>query len=214
MQRRSSEMLERLKKAWKKYNPFDIDGCIKTIAGQLSEVQCSLSDVQNKLDAEITTLESDLKIHRALLHSIGEAMPDMMWLKGVDNKYMYANNKICTGLLFDHDPIGKDDIELAIAAKEKFGADNHTFGEKCKNSDLVVRDSLKAQRFLESGKVKGETLYLEVFKAPVFVDGKLIGICGTGRDMTEYVESYRKSGCDGCDTASDIFKKYEYGEDM
>lgn len=206
-------MLNKLKEVWNKYNPFDIDKCIRTISGQLSDVQCSLSDVQNKLDSEIKTIEDDLKIHRALLHSIGEAIPDMMWLKGTDNKYMYANNKIRTGLLFDLNPIGKDDIELATAAKRRFGNDNHTFGEKCQNSDLVVKENLKPQRFLESGKIKGKMTYLEVYKAPVFVDGELIGICGTGRDMTEYVEAYRSSICkEGCDGMLDIFKKYEFGE--
>jgi PAS domain-containing protein len=207
-------MLETLRSVWNKYNPFDIDKCIRTISGQLNDVQSSLGDVQSKLDNEIQTLEDDLKMHRALLHSIGEAIPDMLWLKGVDNKYMYANNKIRTGLLFDHNPIGKDDIELATAAKKRFGDTNHTFGEKCKNSDLVVKDNLRPQRFLESGKVKGKMLYLEVFKAPVFVDGELVGICGTGRDMTEYVEAYRKTSCDECSPVKDIFKKYEYGEGM
>lgn len=203
-----------LKEFWKKYNPFDIDKCINTISEQLLDVQTSLGDVQTKLDSEIKTLEYDLKTYVALLHSIGEAIPDMMWLKGVDNKYMYANNMIKRQLLFDHDPIGKDDIELANAAKKKFGDKNHTFGEKCKNSDLVVKENLKPQRFLESGRVKGKMVYLEVFKAPVFVDGKLIGICGTGRDMTEYVEAYRKNNCKDCAATLDIFKKYEYGEDM
>lgn len=205
-------MLSKLKEIWARYNPFDIGKCINTIAGQLTEVQCSLSNVQSKLDSEIKVLEEDLKTHRALLHSIGEAIPDMMWLKGVDDKYMYANDKIKTGLLFDPDPIGKNDIELAAAAKKKFGDENHTFGEKCVNSDQIVKESLKPQRFLEAGKIKGKMTYLEVFKAPVFVDGKFIGVCGTGRDMTEYVEAYRSSSCTELDNVLDIFKKYEYNE--
>ena len=52
-------------------------------------------------------------------------------------------------------------------------------------------------------------LYLEVFKFPFFVDGKLIGIGGIGRDLTEYVEAYRKDNCGGCEI-KEIFKKYEF----
>lgn len=115
-------------------------------------------------------------------------------------------------MLLDRNPIGKDDLVLALAAKEGYGDENHTFGEKCANSDEVIKDSGIAQRFLESGKVKGKLLYLEVFKAPWIVNGKIAGVVGTGRDMTEYVEAYREQNCNGCGRMADIFKKYEYGE--
>ena len=50
---------------------------------------------------------------------------------------MYANVAIKKGLLFDMNPVGKTDVELATKAKEYFGDENHTFGEKCRNSDIV-----------------------------------------------------------------------------
>jgi hypothetical protein len=138
----------------------------------------------------------------------------------LDGKYLYANTAIRDNLLFDRNPIGKGDVELALAAKKRFGEENHTFGEKCANSDLVVIDLTQKGlfkkeygRFLESGKVKGKMLYLEVFKAPLFINGVLTGTVGTGRDMTEYVEAFRANNCDGCRKMKDIFKKYEYGEE-
>jgi PAS domain-containing protein len=207
-------MLYKLKALWCKYNPFDLGVYFDNFGKQLGEVQVSLYEVQSKLDYEIETLEKDLKLHRALLHTIGDSIPDMMWLKDMDGVYMYANKSIKTKLLFDMNPIGKNDIQMATQAKKHFGDNNHTFGEKCANSDAVVRETLKPQRFLESGNLQGRMTYLEVFKAPVFVDGVCIGICGTGRDMTEYVEAYRENDCGKCPSMNDIFKKYEYGEDM
>ena len=84
---------------------------------------------------------------------------------------------------------------------------------KKQQQDLNVLNNLKPQRFLEYGKIKGKNLYLEVFKAPFYVNGKLSGVCGTGRDLTEYVEAYRKHNCGGCPQMHDIFKKYEFKED-
>lgn len=101
-------------------------------------------------------------------------------------------------------------MEVETKAKEYFGEENHTFGEKCRNSDKVVLDTGRAERFLESGKVKGKMLYLEVFKAPWIVNGELRGVVGTGRVMTEYVEAYREQNCNGCGKMTDIFSKYEF----
>jgi hypothetical protein len=55
-------------------------------------------------------------------------------------------------------------------------------------------------------------VYLEVFKAPLYIKGKLAGVVGTGRDMTEYVEAYREHNCNGCYKMTDIFTKYEFEE--
>jgi hypothetical protein len=135
----------------------------------------------------------------------------MVWLKDINGKYLVANTSIRTNLLFDFDPFGKDDIELSRNAKIKFGDENHTFGEVCGNSDLVILETLKPQRFLESGKVKGKMMYLEVFKFPFYKGDKLIGVGGIGRDLTDYVEAYRDSNCSKCtDGLGDIFSKWEF----
>jgi hypothetical protein len=66
---------------------------------------------------------------------------------------------------------------------------------------------------LESGRIKGKMVYLEVYKAPLYIDGILVGVCGTGRDLTEYIEAYNGCCCkeknlDG--TISGIFSKYHF----
>lgn len=205
----SSVVWYKLKSCWDRYNPFDIPALIARLDNSLTGVTEGLQSIEDKLDNEIDTIEGELRFHKALLYAIGETVPDMIWLKGLDGKYIYANNAIRRNLLFCN-PIGKDDVECAIRAKSIFGEDNHTFGEVCGSSDVIIMDTLKPQRFLESGKIKGKMVYLEVFKAPFYVDGILAGICGTGRDMTEYVETYRANGCGDCPSTRDIFAKYEF----
>jgi PAS domain-containing protein len=172
----------------------------------------ALNRIEKMLDNEKEAIEQEITLYKSMLGTIGNTIPDMLWAKDLDGKYLYANKAIQEGLLFDSDPIGKDDMQMSREAKKRFGPENHTFGEVCGNSDIVVLQKQENQRFLEHGLVKGTMLYLEVFKAPLYVDGILVGVCGTGRDLTEYVTAYRVHDCSGCGKMSDIFTKFEFGD--
>lgn len=198
---------------WNKTKECKIDSYFSELDRSMQVVIDRCGRIEEQLDQEIKTLTEEVAAYKGMLHSVAETLPDMMWCKDLNGKYVYANQAIIDGLLLDRNPIGKTDVQLAIAAKGRYGWHNHTFGEKCANSDKIVLDSGIAQRFLESGKVKGKLFYLEVFKAPWVVNGEVRGVVGTGRDMTEYVEAYREQDCGGCGRMADIFKKYEYGED-
>ena len=127
-----------------------------------------------------------------LLDLLSTNLPDMLWIKDVEGRYLFANETICKNLLMAEDtnePIGKNDVYFALREREKH-KDNpqwHTFGELCFNSDEVVIESNKAMRFEEYGNIKGKLTYLEVFKAPFYDDqGNILGTVGAGRDITEY----------------------------
>ena len=135
---------------------------------------------------------SDLKEHNSeLLKLLTLNLPDMLWVKDINGIYLYANKAICNGLLMAKDtqePIGKGDVFFALREREAHSdkQDWHTFGELCFNSDQVVIDNDKPMKFEEYGNVKGELLYLEVYKAPFYdKNGKILGTVGTGRDITE-----------------------------
>jgi len=135
---------------------------------------------------------SDIKEHNSeLLQLLTQHLPDMLWIKDIEGKYIYANQAICDGLLMAKDtqePIGKGDVFFALREREthKDKPDWHTFGELCFNSDQEVIDNNQAMKFEEYGNVKGKLMYLEVFKAPFYdKNGKIIGTIGSGRDITE-----------------------------
>ncbi len=139
----------------------------------------------------------DLKEHNSeLLNLLTRHLPDMLWVKDLDGVYMYANQAICDGLLMAKDtqePIGKGDVFFALRERElhKDKPDWHTFGELCFNSDLDVIAKDKAMRFEEYGNVKGELMYLEVYKAPFYDNnGKIVGTVGAGRDITELKKTH------------------------
>jgi len=127
----------------------------------------------------------------SLLHLLTENLPDMLWIKDLEGKYIYANKALCDSLLMANDtqePIGKSDVFFALREREKHkdNPDWHTFGELCFNSDQVVIDANQSMKFEEYGNVKGKLLYLEVNKAPFYdKDKNIIGTVGSGRDITE-----------------------------
>ena len=135
---------------------------------------------------------SNLKGHNSeLLKLLTQHLPDMLWVKDLDGYFIYVNQAVCDGLLMAKDvlePIGKNDVYFALRERA-FNQDKpywHTFGELCSDSDYVVIENNKAMKFEEYGNIKGELLYLEVFKAPFYdKDGKIIGTVGVGRDITE-----------------------------
>jgi signal transduction histidine kinase/CheY-like chemotaxis protein/HPt (histidine-containing phosphotransfer) domain-containing protein len=131
------------------------------------------------------------EVDSPILKLITHNLPDMLWVKDLDGKYIYANKAICDGLLMAKDlnePIGKGDIFFALREREahKDKLDWHTFGALCLNSDQEVIDNNKPMKFEEYGNVKGKLLYLEVNKAPFYdKNGNIIGTVGSGRDITE-----------------------------
>lgn len=117
-------------------------------------------------------------------------VPDMIWAKDLKMRYIFTNKAMCDHLLMAKDtdePIGKTDLFFAARERTKYPENLswHTFGEICPDSDEVVLGTKIAHQFDEFGNVKGEFLYLDVNKAPLFDDnGDMIGIVGSARDVT------------------------------
>ena len=142
----------------------------------LSQTQDALKQSQNKY----------YELY-SLVRLMADNVPDLIWAKDMDNKFLFANKAICERLLkcdSTEDPIQKTD--LFFASRERLTGQRHTFGEICINSDEVVKETKKAGRFLEDGLVRGEYLALDVHKAPFYApDGRMIGTVGAGRVVTE-----------------------------
>ena len=172
---------------------------------QLQEIHEGIKEVRDSLRMDKQLLLKELYKKDVIISTMIEKLPDMLWFKDVEGKYVYANKAIREGLLLDDSPEGKTDMELAYAAKEKYGDREHTFGEVCGDSDKdVLENEYESKRYVESGKVKGKMLHLEVNKSVVKVDGEIIGVVGSGRDITEYREELIENA------QIDVFEKNEY----
>lgn len=197
--------------------------------GDLVEDLDKVLKVLKEDSAKLSILEKQLEVHKLerdkfknMVVAIGNTIPNLMWAKSTDGKYLYANRTTLDTLFYGVDKIavlGKDDAELATEARKLVGAENHTFGEVCGNSDVIVLEQLGKGRFLEYGKVNSKDLYLEVYKAPFYNDeGELLGTVGTGRDVTEWylgvrgaIEAMKTCGNSACkDAVLGELDKYKF----
>lgn len=129
---------------------------------------------------------------KTLLKLISEHSPDMMWIKDLNNKYLYANAYMCENFLVAHpsEVLGKDDYFFAEREIKKHPENRNwfNFGTMCNLSDLQVIKEKKTLRFNESGYIRGKYKHFEIDKAPFYdEDGKIIGTIGVGRDITRRI---------------------------
>lgn len=141
----------------------------------------------------LSRLESgeDESPYAGMLRLMCDNVPDLLWAKDLNRRYLFVNQAICDKLLCASDtrePIGKNDMFFAERerAAHPEEAEWHTFGEICRDSDSIVMESGVPGRFDEFGNVRGEFLFLDVYKAP-FRDraGTIIGTVGCGRVVTD-----------------------------
>lgn len=151
-----------------------------------------LRDVTQVVQAEAAARASEAR-HRQLytmLRLMCDNVPDMIWAKDLENRFIFTNRAICEKLLHAQntdEPIGKDDLFFAQRERAQHPDDPawHNFGENCVDSDRTVRDTRQALRFNEFGNVRGELLWLDVYKAPFWdANDALIGTVGCARDVT------------------------------
>lgn len=210
-------MLSELKSLWKRYNPFDLEEVIDKASSRFEAVEKRLEELHQAINIDIAELEYENALKELILQQIMDVVPDLVWFKDLDGKYIYANKAIRERLLLCDNPNGKTDAELASRSKEIYGEASFTFGEfPCMDSDQLTLENNGPSRFIEHGLVKGELLYLEVFKNIMRDDqGNPIGTCGVGRDITEYMKvinhmkAHCSTLCDMHDIVS-VFDKYTY----
>jgi len=170
------------------------DGNIFGTICVLDNKENSYSDIFEKLIGKFKSIiESDIKtLHmNRLLHLMFDNVPDMIWAKDLQKRYLFANKAICRDLLNAADgcePIGKTDLFFAQRERKRHpeNPEWHTFGELCRDSDQAAMDAGKPMQFDEYGNVKGQFLFLDVRKAPFMDEScKMIGTVGSARNVTK-----------------------------
>ncbi len=150
-------------------------------------------DITEQIHSQSALVESEARFRdlSAMLRMLCDNVPDMIWAKDLEKRYIFTNKAICTQLLNATDtqePVGKTDQFFAQRERERH-PDNphwHTFGELCQDSDSITLANGKTMQFDEYGNVKGDYLFLDVRKAPFINDaGETIGIVGSARDITQ-----------------------------
>ena len=117
---------------------------------QLQEIHEGIKEVRDSLRMDKQLLLKELYKKDVIINAMIEKLPDMLWFKDVEGKYVYANKAIREGLLLDDNPEGKTDMELSYAAKEKYEDREHTFGEVCGDSDKdILENEYESKRYMK-----------------------------------------------------------------
>jgi|GEM_PF-434248 len=164
----------------------------ETSIGDKSRIMATIHDLTplQKQREALTKSEANYQNLYLMLRRMCDNVEDLLWAKDMNNCYIFANKAMCDKLLCAKslsEPIGKNDMFFALRERTTHPENPqwHTFGEICRDTDTLVVQNKKTERFDEYGNVRGQFLYLDVFKSPFFDEkGTIIGTVGSGRDVT------------------------------
>jgi len=137
-------------------------------------IQCNVRDITEHKKLIRNLINSEARL-RTLVHTI----PDLIWLKDLNGVYLLCNPMF--GRFFganEIDIIGKTDYDFVDIQLADFFRKNDIkamdAGKPTSNEELIT--------FADDG----QSAYLETIKVPTYDnDGKLVGVLGIGRDITE-----------------------------
>jgi len=177
-------------------------GCLHTqywpiISGYISKFlirKFQLTDI-NKYCSSMRKWDEIDKVssqHRQILFKFADVMCDLIWTKDTKKRYTYVNKSMCRYVLIldTHTVIGLTHKQIADKLRSKGIA--YDFDNASIKSDNEVLLSKKITRFLERGTINDKEVTLHVLKSPIFEKGKLVGIIGVARDVSDDIENLEK----------------------
>ncbi|MBD3233264.1 MAG: PAS domain-containing protein, partial [candidate division Zixibacteria bacterium] len=160
--------------------------------GEVLYYEGTVEDITEQKSVQETLRKSEERYRKlyTMVRLMCDNVPDMIWAKDLEKRYLFANKSLCQNLLRAEDteePIGKTDLYFVSRQQESNPKDDEwrSFGEMCSESDSIVMETRQPLRFDESGYVGNNYICLDVHKTP-FLDenGEMIGTVGSARDVT------------------------------
>ncbi|MEI7614443.1 MAG: sensor domain-containing diguanylate cyclase [Betaproteobacteria bacterium] len=127
----------------------------------------------------------------AKLRLMCDNVPDMIWSKDMEGRYTFVNTVFCEkvlGVTDAEEPIGKTFDFFAQRERELHPDDPewHTFGQHSMDIHQHTLSREEPTIYEESGYLRGGFVFLEVHQARLSsIDGEVIGVVGSARDITE-----------------------------
>jgi PAS domain S-box-containing protein len=132
------------------------------------------------LDVDLTEFkktEGALREREQSLQALLDNFPFMVWLKDCDSRFTAVNRAFASafGRPSTESVIGRTDFDLTAS----------DLAERYRADDLSVLTTGTPKHVEELIEHAGQRTWFETYKSPISVDGRLIGIVGFARDITE-----------------------------
>ena len=155
---------------------------LKRLLTRLREVEHN-----NRLrDIDVSNQAGELALEHARLRALIDNLPDYFWLKDPRGTYLDCNPRLLDLTGLDKEQIiGKSDFDLFPASQ----------AENFRNRDQIALSTRQTVSHLEwvSDAASGHAILLKTLKAPVLdVSGRLLGVLGIGRDITDEHELHER----------------------
>jgi PAS domain S-box-containing protein len=134
--------------------------------------------------AEMRRLNSEIEVHlkavekrEGFLRALLDNFPFMVWLKDEEGRYLAVNQAFLDGFGWPSAAtvVGKTDLDIAVS----------NLAGEYRAGGLEVFTSSTSKPVEELIEMGGRWRWCETSKAPVLVDGKVIGMVGYARDITD-----------------------------
>ena len=109
--------------------------------------------------------------------SLIDNFPFMVWLKDREGRFLTVNKTFAESTGFNQPD--------ALIGKSDYDCWPYDLAQTYLKDDKMVMDTAFAKSVEELIELKGERLWFETYKAPVFVNNQVIGTVGYAQDITE-----------------------------
>ena len=140
------------------------------------------------LTLRLDEMEEIIQEHNNFLITIANSLTTPMWVKDIKGHYLFVNESCAKTIM-------KSTVEEVLHLTDADLKDD-ALAPICMQSDELVRKSLKTRRFIEHARYKdGRVIWLDVTKVPFIINGKLTGVVGTAKDVSDLVPKDIKDHC-------------------
>jgi len=148
-------------------------------------------DGRKAIEEALRVSQEESRQLATMLRMMCDNVPDMIWAKDLEGRYVFANKALCERLLGTSDtnePLGKT-FDYFTERERAAHPDQpawHTYGQFSQDVDRHTLSRAEPTTFEESGNVRGNFVFLDVHQARfVNAQGEVIGTVGCARDITE-----------------------------
>jgi len=152
----------------------------RNVKGEIKGVLTITRDISH-----IRRVERELRKRERYQSALIENFPFVVWLKDLNSKLLAANSAYAefAGVASKDELEGKTDFDLFPLQDAR----THVEGDK-----RVLQSGQPSHSVLQVTKRNGEKAWIEAYKSPMVVDGKVMGTVGFFRDITDIKQNEEK----------------------